>query len=223
MSRTHRNPESCMATMRFKYSDGGRAQFIEELEPPELPTGDCAVVAMVHAVNAPPTAGAYLRAIQDLKDRRIVLKRWKGRMRGESTSALLKRKLVSWLFPRDVGMNPIHETLTPVYDWLLEHYGYIHVFELDSGPQSPCICNPKRAYVVEGFTETQGGHVTAIWDHVIRGNYDASKRPFRITNIWMLPAAGKAAIEEQQQAEEEFLIQMGEWLAESREAPSKEA
>ena len=213
MNQIHKTPESCLTTMSFQYSDGGRAQYIEELDPPELPTGDCAVVAMVHAINAPPTAGAYQTAVLDLTDRARHLRLGTVRKRGESTLALLLRKVVGWLSPRTAYMNPIHETLTPVYDWLLEDYGYAPIFEVESGPESLCICHPKRAYVVEGFTDTGGAHVTTVWSHTVLGNYDASQRRFQITNIWMLPPATKSAIEEHQKAEEAFLLDMKEWLA----------
>ena len=189
MEESHKDPESCLTTMSFQYSDGGRTQYIEELEQRELPTGDGAVVAMVHAINDSPTARSSTEAIWALQARWFVLKRWKGRIRGESTLVLLKRKLAGWLSPRAAYTNPIHKTLTPVYDQLLEGYGYIRVFEGDSGPELLCICDPKRAYIVEGFTDTGGGHVTAVWNHTVLGGYDASKRPFGITNIWVLPPA----------------------------------
>ena len=132
MREVHTLPESCLKTMSFECSDGGRKAYIEEMNLTELPTGDCAVVPTVHAINVKPTAGSYGRAVLELETRNIVLSQWTGKIRGKTTLGRLKRKLLHRV-ARSTNRckEPIHGTLTPIYDSLLSDNGYSHIFELD--------------------------------------------------------------------------------------------
>ena len=214
MRHIHTHPESCIRFMRFEYSDGGRRRYLEESPRVEQPTGDCAVVAMVHAFDREPTADSYRRAISDLWDFSNRLAPWTKIKRGETVRAFVLRRIRECLpWNRSRHKNPIHGTLTPAYAELLRTYFYGHIFELGRRVPPLCICSPDRAYVLEGYTD-EDAHVTAVWNGVIQGTCNISELPFRITNIWQMDPLTKASIEESRRDQEEKLRRLEEWLQE---------
>ena len=200
--------------MRFQYSDGGRRRYLEESPWTEHPTGDCAVVATVHALDREPTADSYRRAISELRDFNCRLAPWTKMKRGETFREFVVRRLRECLpWNRSRHKNPIHGTLTPTYAELLRTYFFGHIYELGRHVPPLCICNSNGAYVLEGYLD-EDAHVAAVWNGVIRGTCNISELPFRITNVWQMDPMTKASIESSRREQAEELRRLKEWLQE---------
>ena len=68
---THNSPNLCLRNLCQRRSDGGRAEYLDQERRAigselELPTGDCAVVAVVHATFRPLTGPSYREAKRGL-------------------------------------------------------------------------------------------------------------------------------------------------------------
>lgn len=198
--------------MRFQYSDGGRRNYLEEFPGAEHPTGDCAVVAMIHALDRKATADSYRRAISELRDFNYRLAPWTKIKRGEALRGFVLRRFRECLpWNRSRHKKPIHGTLTPTYAELLRTYLFGHIYELGRWEPILCICNSSGAYVLEGYLDDDA-HVTAVWNGVVRGTCNISDVPFRITNVWQMEPLTKANIESSRRDQEEELRRLEELM-----------
>ena len=200
--------------MRFQYSDGGRRRYLAEYPWEEHPTGDCAVVAMVHALGREPTADSYRRAISQLRDFNYRLAPWTKMKRDETFREFVLRRLRECLpWNRRRHKNPIHGTLTPTYAELLRTHFFRHIYELGRHMPPLCICDSDGSYVLEGYLDGDA-HVTAVWNGVIRGTCNISELPFQVTNIWQMNPMTKASIESSRRDQKEELRRLEKWLEE---------
>ena len=148
--RIHNEPRLCLRNLSQHESDGGRAEYLEQERrvigsEPEMPTGDCAVVAVVHAVFRPPTGQSYREARNNLS---MSIRPWmhKTRRMNEKWLDFWIRRLKQWVRPPK--RNPIHGTPSHATGSWLALLGYELIYPNENN-QWHCICDMACTYVLD--------------------------------------------------------------------------
>ena len=157
---THTSPRQCLANLSQRRTDGGRVEFFGQRErfigtEQEMPTGDCAVVALVHAAFWPVTGQSYGEARSHLSS---AIRTWmyKERKMGEERLDSLYRRIKQWL--RAPGRDPIHGTPSHATgDCIRNLLGYEHIYPNEEN-RWHCICDITCTYVLD---------IQAPWDHTM--------------------------------------------------------
>lgn len=163
--RAHFQPRHCLSNLLQQESDGGRAEYLEQERrrtraEPELPTGDCAVVAVVHASFQPETGQSYREARQNL----LVPNRpwmYRRRLYGESRPAFLFRRLKQSVKPPN--RDPLHGTPSFATASWLGLLGYQHIYPNEQEAWH-CICDSACTYVLD--IGIPGGHTITVHQRI---------------------------------------------------------
>ena len=146
----HTHPQQCLENLTPEDAHGGRWEYLEQEErftrkETEFPTGDCAVVALVHAMFRPPTGQSYRDTMHELS---WSIRPWMFNIRkvNERKSGYLIRRVKQWLKPPE--HNPIHMTPSHATAERLEFLGYQHIYPNDHW-RWHCICDMECTYVLD--------------------------------------------------------------------------
>ena len=166
ISTGHTTPTQCLKNLDQRDTDGGRWEYLEQEETryrnshPEMPTGDCAVVSLVHAKFLPPTGQSY-------RDSRFHLlsstrpRMYKEKKLNEGKFAYFIRMITQrW---RPPSRNPIHGTPSEAMAWRLWLSGYKHIYPNEHG-RWHCVCDMECAYVLD--IQMPGDHTMAVHQRV---------------------------------------------------------
>ena len=149
--KTHTEPNQCLRELIQCESDGGRAEYLEQEREamriePEKPTGDCAVIAVVHGSFLPPTGHSYRTVAREISGQ---IQDWmhKKRRMGETYLEFKMRLVKQWLSP--LGRNPLHGTPShAIAEYLIGFLGYEFIFPNQGGLWN-CICDEECTYVLD--------------------------------------------------------------------------
>lgn len=183
-SAGHQQPEGCLRRLNFKWSDAGRAQYLERLAKPKRYTGDCAVVAVAIAMEHTYEAA-----------REILHMRWKRFHPRENERTEARRGILGTILryvltplPWVRKHEPMDGTPSVVYGVLLESSPFCRfemIYGEGQGRPSVCLCDPQKVFVIDGRVPSQGeSHVTAIKNGAITGDVDV-RSDFQVVHIWM--------------------------------------
>lgn len=207
----HTNPRECLANLVQQPTDGGRAEFLEQEwkstgTEPEAPTGDCAVVALVHATFRSPSGQAYKDAMFDLS---LATRPWmyKVRTKGERQLDFLKRRIRQWL--RTPKRNPIHGTPSHATGfWITTFLGYELIYP-NVENRWHCICDMMCTYVLD-VQMPDGGHTMTVHQGVA---YTAPFDPHEteVGNVHRLNAKRTKELKARRQYEEEDRLWFQQW------------
>ena len=159
--RIHDEPRLCLRNLVQQASDGGRAEYQEQERrsygsEPEMPTGDCAVVAVVHATFRSLTGQSYRQAKNELS---TSIWPWMQdrRRKGEGQLGYRVRRIKQWVQPPKP--NPIHGTPSDATGLTLALWGYRHIYpnEVD---RWYCICDMECTYVLD--VQIPSDHTMAV-------------------------------------------------------------
>lgn len=146
----HTEPIQCLENIIQEETDGGRREYLEQeerfaREEPELPTGDCAIVALVHAAFRPPTGQSYRDSKNELS---WSIRPWmfNVKRKNEKYSSYLIRRAKQWFKPPE--NNPIHMTPSYATEQRLNILGYRHIYPNDHN-RWHCICDMECTYVLD--------------------------------------------------------------------------
>ena len=162
----HTNPRQCLANLTQQQTDGGRAEFLEQRwrstgSEPDVPMGDCAVVAVVHAAFRPPTGHSYVAARSHLS---MSIQPWmyKERKKGEKQLDFLYRRFKQCL--RAPKGDPIHGTPSLATSfWIRTFLGYDHIYPNEE-KRWYCICDMACTYVLD--VQMPGDHTMTVHQKV---------------------------------------------------------
>ncbi len=162
----HTNPRQCLANLSQQLTDGGRAEFLEQEWKstgtiPEMPTGDCAVVALVHAAFWSPSRESYEEARYSLSK---FIRPWmfKARNMNEKPSDYRLRRIRQWI--RAPRRNPIHGTPSHATSLSIRILlGYEHIYPNQEN-RWYCICDMESAYVLD--VQTPYDHTMTVHERV---------------------------------------------------------
>ena len=140
----------CLANLDQRESDGGRWEYLEQearfrRSEPEMPTGDCAVVSLVHAKFRPTNGQSYRDSQFDLSTS-TKPRMYKEQRLNEGKFAYFLRMIAQWWRPP--SRNPIHGTPSEAMDWRLWLSGYKLIYPNEIKRWS-CICDMECAYVLD--------------------------------------------------------------------------
>ena len=163
--RVHNKPILCLRNLVQQASDGGRAEYLDQerrsIGPePELPTGDCAVVAVVHATFQPLTGRSYREAKWHLSTsprHRMYRRPMKGEGRIDYWVRRIKQRF------RPPIPNPIHGTPSDATGNWLAILGYEHIYP-NAVNLWHCICDMDCTYVLDVLMPI--GHTMAVHQRV---------------------------------------------------------
>ena len=162
----HINPRQCLANLTQQLTDGGGAEFLKQEwrfpgTKPEMPTGDCAIVALVHAAFCPPTGQSYSRARSNLSNS---IRGWmyKERQKGETQLDYRYRRFRQWLRPPK--RDPIHGTPTHATSSCIRIFlGYEFIYPNEENHWY-CICDDVCTYVLD--VQIPGAHTMTVHQRV---------------------------------------------------------
>ena len=183
----HTNPRQCLANLTQQQTDGGRAEFRQQEwlsagTPPETPTGDCAVVALVYAAFRPPTGQSYREARYNLLTS-IRPRMYKKRTQGERQLDFLYRRLRQWL--RAPRRDPIHGTSTDATgSWITTFLHYEPIYNRENRWQ--CICDMTCTYVLD--VQIPGGHTMTVYQKVAYTTSLFDPNETEVGNVYRLNA-----------------------------------
>ena len=146
----HTTPEQCLANLEQLETNGGRWEYLDQEarfrhSGPEMPTGDCSVVALVHATFRPSTGQSYQDAQFELS---TSTRPWMYKLRrlGEGNIPWFVRRIKQYFSPPN--RNPIHGTPSHAMGEKLWISGYKHIYP-NAGKRWWCICDMGSTYVVD--------------------------------------------------------------------------
>ena len=188
----HTNPQQCLENLAQLETDGGRWEYLEQEErltrkEPEMPTGDCAVVALVHASFNQPTGQSYREAKSSLW---MSTRPWmhKMRMMGESRRDFLYRRFKQWF--RSPNADPIHGTSSHAMGSSLEILGYRHIYPNDDNNWY-CICDKQCSYVLD--VQIPGNHTMTVHEGVAYTTAPFEPARTTVGNVhWLNPRKTRA-------------------------------
>ena len=194
----HTNPEQCLSALTQQPSDGGRQEYLEQEqirtgEDPERPTGDCAVVALVHASHMPASGYSY-RTAYGLLWSAIDPRMYNNRRPDENRLQWMRRRLREWFKPPE--RNPMHMTPSQATAFQLCQLGYIPIFPNKYGKWF-CICDAERTYVLD--VQLSEGHTMTVHGGVAHTTYLFNPAETQVVNVYglrhreteLLKAAGR--------------------------------
>lgn len=161
----HTAPARCLANLEQQETGGSRWEYLEQEARfrntgTEMPTGDCSVVALVHATFRPPTGQSYRDAQFELS---ISTRPWMYNMRrlGEGKIPWFIRRMKQYLSPPD--RNPIHGTPPHAMGEKLWLSGYRPIYS-NAGTRWRCICDMGSTYVVDMLMSE--GHAITVHQRI---------------------------------------------------------
>ena len=149
-SLDHTTSRPCLANLDQRETDGGRWEYLEQearfrRSEPEMPTGDCAVVSLVHAKFRPLTGQSY-RDCQFELSTSTKPRMYKEKRLNEGRFAYFVRMITQWRRPP--SRNPIHGTPSEAMLRRLRLSGYKLIYPNEERKWN-CICNMECAYVLD--------------------------------------------------------------------------
>ena len=161
----HIKPTQCLENLTQQKSDGGRAEFLEQQRrltdtEPERPTGDCVVVAMVHATFRPETGQSY-EEVRDLLNEAIKPSMYDRRRMDEKWTQYVGRRIEQLVRPPI--RNPIHGTPSDATDAMLRLRGYEVIYP-NAQKRWFCICDMECTYVLD--VQMRDGHTMTVHQQV---------------------------------------------------------
>ena len=182
----HIDPSQCLVNLTQQCSDGGRTEYLEQQRrlmrtEPEAPTGDCAVVALVHAAFRPPAGQSYGEAKDQLL---MAIQPWmhKQRKRGEKLLDFMFRRFKQLL--QQPRPNPIHGTPSHATGFCLEWFwGYEHIFPNDARRWF-CICDVVCSYVLD--VQMPGDHTITVHQRVAYTTCRFDPHNTEVANVYRL-------------------------------------
>ena len=162
----HTNPRQCLAKLSQQLTDGGRTEFLEQEWKstgtlPEIPTGDCAVVALVYAAFDSPTGRSYGEAKYRLSVS-IQPRMYNKRKMGEKLPDFLHRRVRQWV--RAPKLNPIHGTPTHATSHVITTLFHYELIFPNEEKRWYCICDMESAYVLDVLIP--GDHTMTVHEGV---------------------------------------------------------
>ena len=161
----HTEPRQCLTNLFQQETDGGRAEFLEQESrlkhlDLEMPTGDCAVVSLVHATFRPSTGQSYRDCQWELWR---FTKPWMydERRVNEGSPGYVLRRIGQWMRPPN--RSPIHGTQSLAMASWLRLLGYEHIYP-NEGTKWHCICDNECAYVLDILMPQ--GHTISVHQRV---------------------------------------------------------
>ena len=182
----HIQPNLCLEKLEQRWTDGGREEYLQQQKrllryEPEKPTGDCVVVALVHAQFNPPTGQEYGNS-RDLL--RAHLKPWMYdlRTKNENQLAYFVRRAIQ-LF-RPPVLNPIHYTPSHATASRLRSLGYQIIYPNDEG-QWYCICDETCTYVLD-VQIPLGDHTFTVHQMIAHTTAPFDPNETEVANVYRL-------------------------------------
>ncbi len=210
-SSAHTSSSQCLANLTQQRTDGGRAEYLEQERrstgtEPEVPTGDCAVAALVHATFRPPTGHSYRRAIQDLT-MSIRPQMYEVRQKDEKLSEFLYRRLRQWIRPPN--RNPIHATPSlATGSWITNILRYEHIYPNKENSWH-CICDMMCTYVLD--VQLSLGHTMTVHQRVAYTTSPFHPDETEVVNVHRLNAERTAYLKASRRYEEAQDIWFQQW------------
>ena len=213
---THVTPLQCLQSLTQQVSDGGRSEFLEqELRrgcQHNYPTGDCTIVAAVHAKFQKPTGQAYGDVRSDLDFIiRIRPKMFNRRQYGESTPRFVLRR-IKQIF-RPPNREPMHGTPNEAAFSYLWSRGYRLIYPNTEG-QWLCICDPHCSYFVD-IAMPAGGHSICVQQGTAYSTTPFYPEEAVVTNVMWLGSEETAefrALRRYREDEEAWLDKMDKMI-----------
>ncbi len=207
----HTRPRQCLQSLTQQQTDGGRAEFLEQEwrstgSETEAPTGDCAVVALVHATFRYPSGQAYREAMFNLSSS---TRPWmyKVRTKGEKQLDFIKRRFQQWL--RAPKRNPIHGTPSHATGlWITTFLRYELIYPNEEN-RWHCICDMKGTYVLD--VQVPGDHTMTVHQRVAYTTAPFDPNETEVGNVHRLNARRTKELKAQRQYEEDERLWVQQW------------
>ena len=207
----HSSPRQCLANLTQQQTDGGRAEFLEQEwrsagTEPEAPTGDCAVVALVHATFRSPSGQAYRESMFDLSSS---TRPWMYKMRtkGEKPLDFLYRRFQQWL--RAPRRNPIHGTPSHATGFWTTTFLRYELIYPNKENHWHCICDMKCTYVLD--VQIPGDHTMTVHQRVAYTTAPFDPNETEVGNVHRLNARRTKALKARRQYEEDDQLWFQQW------------
>ena len=209
----HIEPRQCLANLKQEEVDGGRGEFLENERrrrhvEPEMPTGDCAVVSLVHATFRLPTGQSYREAKWDLQ---MSTESWMYdiRRKNEDWLPYAIRRIRQWFSPP--RHDPIHGTPSHATANRLMLRGYDHIYPNKHGNWH-CICDTSCTYVLD--VQLPGGdHTLTVHRQVAYTTAPFHPDQTEVGNVHRLGARKTEELKDRKRQKEAELQSVQEWLA----------
>ena len=212
----HTKPRQCLANLVQQQSDGGRAEFLEQERrstgiEPEEPTGDCAVVALVHAAFQPLSGQSYREAMFNLS---LSIRPWMYELqtKGEKRLDFLYRRFRQLLRPP--RRAPIHST--PSYataSWIRIILGYEHIYP-NKENRWHCICDMTCTYVLD--VQIPGDHTMTVHQRVAYTTAPFDPDKTEVGNVHRLNSKKTKTLKAQKQYKEDQRLWYARQLEDGR-------
>ena len=182
----HSNPVLCLANHIQKFSDGGREDFLQQEmlrtgDPVRSPSGDCGIVALVHAAFLPPTGESYRKARGKLEAAALT-EFFNQKRPTESLPRYWLRRGVYLIRPPVT--DPMHTTHSHAMERCLIGLGYKVIYPNPSGRWF-CICDKQSTFVLD--IHVGDGHMMTVHDGVVFTSYSYNPADTRVINVYALP------------------------------------
>ena len=202
----HHNPRQCLGNLEQRKSDGGRREFLEQErkfhgDAPEFPTGDCAIVALVHASFRPPNGQSYRDSLDEIS---WSIRPWMYdvRTKNEKTSSYFIRRIRQWIKPPE--QNPIQMTPSHATALRLGLLGYQHIYPNDNN-RWICICDMESTHVLD--VQIPEDHTMTVHQKVVYTTAPFDPGQTEVGNVFRLsPKATK-----ERKAWMEYHLAYDEW------------
>ena len=212
----HTSPRQCLAKLTQQQADGGRAEYSEQERrstgtEPEVPTGDCAVVASVHATFRYPSGQAYRDAMFNLSSS---TRPWmhKVRTKGEKLLDFLYRRLQHWV--QVPNRNPIHGTPSHATGfWITTFLRYELIYPNEENRWN-CICDMMCTYVLD--VQIPGGHTMTVHQGVAYTTAPFDPDETEVGNVHRLNAWRTKELKAQGQYEKDERLWFQQWAEDGR-------
>lgn len=181
----HCKPSQCLNSLVQEISDGGRSEFLLEesqMESEQVPPqGDCAIVALVHAMFERPSASAYRNARRRLET--SVSPRVSGvRKYNETRMAYLWRRVRQCF--RLARVEPMHETPWLALHLCLRTLGYKTVYP-NVEQRWYCICDNDCSYAMALITHGTG-HAIYVRQGIAYSTIEFVPEAVEVLEVWSL-------------------------------------
>ena len=207
----HTKPIQCLANVAQQESEGGRAEFLEQRRKfthtePERPTGDCAVVALVHATFRPEIGQSYREARTLLA---LAIEPWMYDLRrmNEKRTQYVARRIKQLVKPPK--QNPLHGTPTYATDVVLRLRGYEVIFP-NAEKRWSCICDMRCTYVLD--VQIPGDHTMAVHQQVAYTTTLFNPDETSVGNVYRLSSAKTKRLKAVRQFEEADRLWIQQWV-----------
>ena len=206
----HYEPHQCLEILEPRWIDGGREEYLEQQRSllhyePERPTGDCAVVALVHAKLQPPNGQSYGDSRNELQ---WSIKPWMFNLRtkNEKASTYLLRRIRQWR--KSPKANPAHFTPAHAKANPLSILGYQHVYPNDDG-RWDCICDMECTYVLD--VQIPDDHTMTIHQKIAYTTAPFDPKLTEVANVFRLDAKKTSGLKGWARYKEDESLWYKEW------------